>query len=247
MLRRFVLTVAYDGSGYYGWQKQADKTYPTVQETLENALSEFFGCHVGCIGASRTDRGVHSMGQRALIEVDTTIPAEKLPLALQKAMPEDIAIVGSEEVDENFHPRYDCKYKIYEYKIYCGKYNNPVYRKYSEFCRFDLDAEKMNEAAQAFVGTHDFKAFAASGNSSQTTVRTIFEASVFKKDDFIVIRLKGDGFLYNMVRIIAGTLILSGKGKLDKKNIEYIIESRDRAKAGKTVGPEGLTLMKIVY
>ena len=105
----------------------------------------------------------------------------------------------------------------------------------------------MNEAAQAFVGTHDFKAFAASGNSSQTTVRTIFEASVFKKDDFIVIRLKGDGFLYNMVRIIAGTLILSGKGKLDKKNTEYIIESRDRAKAGKTAGPEGLTLMKIVY
>lgn len=247
MPKRFVLTVAYDGSGYYGWQKQADKTYPTVQETFEKALSAFFGHEVLCIGASRTDRGVHALGQRALIEVDTTVPAEKLPLALQSVMPEDISVMDAEEVPEGFHPRYDCKYKIYEYKIYCGKYRNPIYRKYSEFCRYDLDCEKMNEAAQALVGTHDFKAFAASGNSSQSTVRTIFEASVFKKDDFVVIRLKGDGFLYNMVRIIAGTLMLAGRGRLDKEKMASIIESRDRAKAGKTAGPEGLTLVKIMY
>ena len=247
MVKKFVLTVAYDGSGYYGWQKQADKTYPTVQETFENALSAFFKKEVRCIGASRTDRGVHALGQRALIEVDTTVPAEKMPLALNSFMPEDISVMAAEEVDENFHPRYDCKYKVYEYKIYCGKYRNPLYRKYSEFCRYDLDAEKMDAAAKAFIGTHDFKAFAASGNSTEITVRTIFEADVFKKDDFIVIRLKGDGFLYNMVRIIAGTLMNAGRGKITKEDISHIIESKNRENAGKTAGPEGLTLVKIVY
>ena len=247
MVKKFVLTVAYDGSGYYGWQKQADKTYPTVQETFENALSTFFKKEVRCIGASRTDRGVHALGQRALIEVDTTVPAEKMPLALNSFMPEDISVMAAEEVDESFHPRYDCKYKVYEYKIYCGKYRNPLYRKYSEFCRYDLDAEKMDAAAKAFIGTHDFKAFAASGNSTESTVRTIFEADVFKKDDFIVIRLKGDGFLYNMVRIIAGTLMNAGRGKITKEDISHIIESKNRENAGKTAGPEGLTLVKIVY
>ena len=247
MVKKFILTVAYDGSGYYGWQKQADKTYPTVQETFENALSAFFKKEVRCIGASRTDRGVHALGQRALIEVDTTVPAEKMPLALNSFMPEDISVMTAEEVDENFHPRYDCKYKIYEYKIYCGKYRNPIYRKYSEFCRYDLDAEKMDAAAKAFIGTHDFKAFAASGNSTESTVRTIFDADVFKKDDFIVIRLKGDGFLYNMVRIIAGTLMNAGRGKITKEDISNIIESKNRENAGKTAGPEGLTLVKIVY
>jgi len=247
MLKRVMLTVAYDGSGYYGWQKQADKTYPTVQETFEKALSEFFRQEVTCIGASRTDRGVHALGQRALIEVDTTVPVEKMPLALHSVMPEDISVMDAVEVEDGFHPRYDCKYKVYEYKIYCGKYRNPVYRKFSEYCRYDLDCEKMNEAAQAFVGTHDFNAFAASGNSSQSTVRTIFEASVFKKDEFIVIRLKGDGFLYNMVRIIAGTLMLAGRDKLTREDISHIIDSKDRAKAGKTAGPEGLTLVKIIY
>jgi len=247
MLKRVMLTVAYDGSGYYGWQKQADKTYPTVQETFEKALSEFFKQEVTCIGASRTDRGVHALGQRALIEVDTTVPVEKMPLALHSVMPEDISVMDAVEVEEGFHPRYDCKYKVYEYKIYCGERRNPLYRKISEYCRYELDWEKMNEAAQAFVGTHDFNAFAASGNSSQSTVRTIFEASVFKKDEFIVIRLKGDGFLYNMVRIIAGTLMLAGRGKLNRDGIAEIIDSKDRTKAGKTAGPEGLTLVKIIY
>lgn len=247
MRKKILLTVAYDGSGYFGWQKQADKTYPTVQEAFEKALSDFFRQEIVCIGASRTDRGVHAFGQRATIEVDTTVPTEKIPLALHSFLPEDIVIVDAIDVDEKFHPRYDCVNKTYEYKIYNAKFRNPTYRKYSEFNHKILDIIAMNSAAQVLMGKHDFKAFAASGFSSKTSVRTIFGISVEKRDEFVIIKVTGDGFLYNMVRIIAGTLIMVGEGKISKPQLEEILLSCDRTKAGKTAGPEGLTLVNIKY
>lgn len=247
MKRKILLTISYDGSGYFGWQKQADKTYPTVQESFEKALSKFFRQEIVCVGASRTDRGVHAFGQRATIEVDTTVPTEKIPLALHSFLPKDIVVVDAINVEEEFHPRYDCVIKTYEYKIYNEKFRNPVYRKYSEFNHKKLDIIAMNSAAQVLVGKHDFKAFAASGFSSKTSVRTIFGILVEKRGEFVIIKVTGDGFLYNMVRIIAGTLIMVGEGKISKPQLEEILISCDRTKAGKTAGPEGLTLVNITY
>ena len=247
MLKRILFTIAYDGSDFFGWQKQPNENIRTVQGEFEKALGRFFKKNVECIGASRTDRGVHAMGQRAVIDIDTTVPTEKFPLALHSFLPEDISVVKAEDVSEEFHPRYDCVKKTYQYKIYNGKYRNPICRKYSEYCHVCLDEKKMNEASKAFIGTHDFKAFAASGNSSKTTVRTIFDIDVKREGEFVVITVTGDGFLYNMIRIMAGTLMLAGTGKLDFDGLSKIIESRDRTKAGKTAGPNGLTLMEINY
>lgn len=247
MLKRILFTIAYDGSDFFGWQKQPDENIRTVQGEFEKALGRFFKKNVECIGASRTDRGVHAMGQRAVIDIDTTVPTEKFPLALHSFLPEDISVVNAEDVSEEFHPRYDCVKKTYRYKIYNGKYRNPICRKYSEYCHVFLDEKKMNEVSKAFIGTHDFKAFAASGNSSKTTVRTIFDIDVKREGEFVVITVTGDGFLYNMIRIMAGTLMLAGTGKLDFDGLLKIIESRDRTRAGKTAGPNGLTLMEINY
>ena len=247
MLKRILFTIAYDGSDFFGWQKQPDENIRTVQGEFEKALGRFFKKNVECIGASRTDRGVHAMGQRAVIDIDTTVPTEKFPLALHSFLPEDISVVKAEDVNAEFHPRYDCVKKTYQYKIYNGKYRNPICRKYSEYCHVFLDEKKMNEVSKAFIGTHDFKAFAASGNSSKTTVRTIFDIYVKREGEFVVITVTGDGFLYNMIRIMAGTLMLAGTGKLDFDGLLKIIESRDRTKAGKTAGPNGLTLMEINY
>lgn len=247
MLKRILFTIAYDGSDFFGWQKQPDENIRTVQGEFEKALGRFFKKNVECIGASRTDRGVHAMGQRAVIDIDTTVPTEKFPLALHSFLPEDISVVNAEDVNAEFHPRYDCVKKTYRYKIYNGKYRNPICRKYSEYCHVFLDEKKMNEVSKAFIGTHDFKAFAASGNSSKTTVRTIFDIYVKREGEFVVITVTGDGFLYNMIRIMAGTLMLAGTGKLDFDGLLKIIESRDRTKAGKTAGPNGLTLMEINY
>lgn len=247
MLKRILFTIAYDGSDFFGWQKQPDENIRTVQGEFEKALGRFFKKNVECIGASRTDRGVHAMGQRAVIDIDTTVPTEKFPLALHSFLPEDISVVNAEDVNAEFHPRYDCVKKTYQYKIYNGKYRNPICRKYSEYCHVFLDEKKMNEVSKAFIGTHDFKAFAASGNSSKTTVRTIFDIYVKREREFVVITVTGDGFLYNMIRIMAGTLMLAGTGKLDFDGLLKIIESQDRTKAGKTAGPNGLTLMEINY
>ena len=247
MLKRILFTIAYDGSDFFGWQKQPDENIRTVQGEFEKALGRFFKKNIECIGASRTDRGVHAMGQRAVIDIDTTVPTEKFPLALHSFLPEDISVVKAEDVNAEFHPRYDCVKKTYQYKIYNGKYRNPICRKYSEYCHVFLDEKKMNEVSKAFIGAHDFKAFAASGNSSKTTVRTIFDIYVKREGEFVVITVTGDGFLYNMIRIMAGTLMLAGTGKLDFDGLLKIIESRDRTKAGKTAGPNGLTLMEINY
>ena len=244
-MKRILLTISYDGTNYSGWQKQ--KNAVTVQGEFDKACSTLFKTDVESIGASRTDAGVHALGQRAVIDVDTSIPAEKIPLALNPLLPDDIVVTHAEEVGADFNPRFKALKKTYEYSIYNAPFRNPIYRNYSEYVRCKLDLDSMRTACEAFVGEHDFRAFCASGNSSKTTVRTIYSLDVEKDGDFIKIRVTGNGFLYNMVRIIAGTLIYVGEGRIAPDDLPEIIASGDRRKAGKTAGPSGLVLVKIMY
>ena len=244
-MKRILLTISYDGTNYSGWQKQ--KNAVTVQGEFDKACSTLFKTDIESIGASRTDAGVHALGQRAVIDVDTSIPAEKIPLALNPLLPDDIVVTHAEEVGADFNPRFKALKKTYEYSIYNAPFRNPLYRNYSEYVRYELDLDSMRTACEAFVGEHDFRAFCASGNSSKTTVRTIYSLDVEKDGDFIKIRVTGNGFLYNMVRIIAGTLIYVGEGRIAPDNLPEIIASGDRRKAGKTAGPSGLVLVKIMY
>ena len=244
-MKRILLTISYDGTNYSGWQKQ--KNAVTVQGEFDKACSTLFKTDIESIGASRTDAGVHALGQRAVIDVDTSIPAEKIPLALNPLLPDDIVVTHAEEVGADFNPRFKALKKTYEYSIYNAPFRNPIYRNYSEYVRYELDLDSMRTACEAFVGEHDFRAFCASGNSSKTTVRTIYSLDVEKDGDFIKIRVTGNGFLYNMVRIIAGTLIYVGEGRIAPDDLPEIIASGDRRKAGKTAGPSGLVLVKIMY
>ena len=244
-MKRILLTISYDGTNYSGWQKQ--KNAMTVQGEFDKACSTLFKTDIESIGASRTDAGVHALGQRAVIDVDTSIPAEKIPLALNPLLPDDIVVTHAEEVGADFNPRFKALKKTYEYSIYNAPFRNPLYRNYSEYVRCELDLDSMRTACEAFVGEHDFRAFCASGNSSKTTVRTIYSLDIEKDGDFIKIRVTGNGFLYNMVRIIAGTLIYVGEGRIAPDDLPEIIASGDRRKAGKTAGPSGLVLVKIMY
>lgn len=244
-MKRMLLTISYDGTNYSGWQKQ--KNAVTVQGEFDKACSTLFKTDIESIGASRTDAGVHALGQRAVIDVDTSIPAEKIPLALNPLLPDDIVVTHAEEVGADFNPRFKALKKTYEYSIYNAPFRNPLYRNYSEYVRCELDLDSMRTACEAFVGEHDFRAFCASGNSSKTTVRTIYSLDIEKDGDFIKIRVTGNGFLYNMVRIIAGTLIYVGEGRIAPDDLPEIIASGDRRKAGKTAGPSGLVLVKIMY
>lgn len=244
-MKRILLTISYDGTNYSGWQKQ--KNAVTVQGEFDKACSTLFKTDIESIGASRTDAGVHALGQRAVIDVDTSIPAEKIPLALNPLLPDDIVVTHAEEVGADFNPRFKALKKTYEYSIYNAPFRNPIYRNYSEYVRCELDLDSMRTACEAFVGEHDFRAFCASGNSSKTMVRTIYSLDIEKDGDFIKIRVTGNGFLYNMVRIIAGTLIYVGEGRIAPDDLPEIIASGDRRKAGKTAGPSGLVLVKIMY
>lgn len=242
---KVLLTVAYDGSGYYGWQIQKD--FVTVQQKVEEALSALLKKKVEVRGASRTDTGVHAMAQGVVFSEEMTIPVEKLPYAVNSFLPEDIVVTGAREVGEEFHPQYSVIDKTYEYKILNAEFRNPKLNRYTDFVRHKLDVEKMQEACKYFIGEFDFKAFCASGSTAKTTVRTIFNLEVEKDKDIICIRVRGSGFLYNMVRIIAGTLVYVGLGKIKPCEIADIIKSKDRAKAGKTLAPNGLTLMEVNY
>lgn len=247
-LKRILLTIAYDGTQYSGWQKQKNPEVITVEGELTKALRQLFkNSEPECIGASRTDAGVHALGQRAIIDVETTIPVEKIPLAIRSFLPTDIVVTKAEEVSGGFHPRFDCVKKTYEYRFWNAPVKNPKERLYSAYVQKPLDIDKMNEGAKAFLGTHDFAAFCAAGTQVSTTVRTIFDCHVERQDESVRILVTGDGFLYNMVRIIAGTLMAVGMGKIPPENVAGIIASKDRAKAGQTAEPQGLTLLEIFY
>ncbi len=242
---RILLKVSYDGSNYYGWQRQ--KGFVTVQEKLEEGLSALMGKEISVRGASRTDTGVHALAQGAVFETDTTIPIANIPYALNSFLPDDIVITGAREVDDSFHPQYSVLDKTYEYLILNDEFRDPKLIKYTDFIREKLDIDKMKEACPYFLGEHDFKAFCASGSTAKTTVRTIYSLTVDKRKNIVCIKITGSGFLYNMVRIIAGTLADVGKGKLKPEDIEEIISSRDRTRAGKTLAPNGLTLTEVHY
>ncbi len=245
---RILMTIAYDGTNFSGWQKQKLPEVRTVEGELEKALRKLFRDPVlECIGASRTDAGVHALGQRAVVDVETTIPAEKIPLAVRAFLPEDIAVTKAEEVPPEFHPRFDCVKKTYEYRFWNAPAKNPKERLYSAHQAKPLDVEQMNRAASAFIGRHDFAAFCAAGSSVSSTVRTIFDCHAEREGDIVKIFVTGDGFLYNMVRIIAGTLMAVGLGKLLPETLPGIIEGGDRRQAGQTAEPQGLTLLEIYY
>lgn len=199
------------------------------------------------IGASRTDAGVHACGNVAVFDTESRIPGDKFSFALNQRLPEDIRIQESCEVDADFHPRYADTVKTYEYNILNRRFELPSKRLYASFCYYPMDIERMNQAAAYLVGEHDFKSFCSAGAQVQTTVRTIYAVNVTKEDDMVHIRITGNGFLYNMVRIIAGTLMQVGTGLMEPEQVKGILEARDRSKAGPTAVAKGLTLVEIRY
>lgn len=244
-MKRVKLVVAYDGTGYCGWQVQPNGV--TIEEMLNKHLSELLNEPVQVTGASRTDSGVHAMGNVAIFDTEARMPAEKISFALNTRLPADIRIQHSCEVPPDFHPRYCTSYKTYEYKIFNAVFPNPIHRLYSYFFYMKLDVERMRTAAAYLVGKHDFKSFCTAQPHVEDTVREIMDIEIKKEDDMIIIRVRGKGFLYNMVRIIAGTLIQAGLGKYEPEHIREILEAKDRSMAGPTARPEGLTLVKIDY
>lgn len=239
-MKRVMLVVAYDGTDYHGWQVQPG--VPTIEGELNKALNDLLGEEISVTGASRTDSGVHALCNAAVFDTDTKIPAEKLSYALNQRLPEDIRIQRSMEVVGDFHPRHCSSKKTYEYRILNCEFPIPTQRRYSHFTYVHLDVEKMQEAANYLVGEHDFKSFCAIGGTTETTIRTIYTLSVKRQGNEITIRVCGNGFLYNMVRIIAGTLMEAGRGSFEPERMKDILEARDRSAAGPTAPARGLTL-----
>ncbi len=238
------LELQYDGTNYHGWQTQPRDV--TVQSTLTRAIAEVTAQRVKVTGCGRTDSGVHALKYIANFICDTTIPLDKLPLALNAHLPPDIVIHRAEEAAEDFRAG-DSVRKTYIYKILNTKMPDAFLRNYSWHFKYDLDISKMQEAAKAFLGEHDFIGFASSGFSVKTTVRTIYSLDVRKNHDIIEIEVSSNGFLYNMVRIIAGTLVNMGNGSIDYRSAADIIASHDRRQAGITAPPQGLFLKEVFY
>lgn len=244
-MKRVKLVVAYDGTNYHGWQVQDNGI--TIEEVLNQTISELVQEDIKVIGASRTDAGVHACGNVAVFDTESRIPGDKFSFALNQRLPEDIRIQESCEVDADFHPRYADTVKTYEYNILNRRFELPSKRLYAAFCYYPMDIERMNQAAAYLVGEHDFKSFCSAGAQVQMTVRTIYAVNVTKDDDMVHIRITGNGFLYNMVRIIAGTLMQVGTGLMEPEQVKEILEARDRSKAGPTAVAKGLTLVEIRY
>lgn len=251
-MKRILLVVAYDGTNYHGWQVQPSAV--TIESELNRAIQELTGEDITVIGASRTDAGVHAMGNVAVFDTESNIPGEKFSYALNQRLPDDIVVQRSAEVDKSFHPRHcDCV-KTYEYRILNRKFPLPEYRNTSYFYYGNLDVDAMRSAAAFFVGEHDFAGFCSAGAQVKTTVRTVYDLEILesRQDNEILsrmltIRITGNGFLYNMVRIIAGTLIEVGKGNIHPENIADIIAACDRSKSGPTAPARGLHLTEISY
>lgn len=244
-MKRVKLVVAYDGTNYHGWQVQDNGI--TIEEVLNRTISELVQEDIKVIGASRTDAGVHACGNVAVFDTESRIPGDKFSFALNQRLPEDIRIQESCEVDADFHPRYADTVKTYEYNILNRRFEMPSKRLHAAFCYYPMDIERMNQAAAYLVGEHDFKSFCSAGAQVQTTVRTIYAVNVTKEDDMVHIRITGNGFLYNMVRIIAGTLMQVGTGLMEPERVKEILEARDRSKAGPTAVAKGLALVEIRY
>ena len=245
-MRNIKLVIEYDGKEFNGWQKQPNKL--NIQGEIERAIKQITGEEVDLTASGRTDAGVHALGQVANFKTNSNIPIEKIPIALNSNLKKSIVIKSAEEVEERFHSRLNCKRKTYRYIINNSKYGTAIYRNLETHIPMKLDIQKMQEAVKYFEGEHDFKAFKASGTSSKSSVRTIYKAEVIDAgNERIYIELTGSGFLYNMVRIISGTLVEVGLGKIEPSEIQTIIESQKRENAGKTLPPQGLYLVNVEY
>jgi tRNA pseudouridine38-40 synthase len=244
-MRNIKLTIEYDGKDFNGWQKQPNKL--NIQGEIEKAIFNIMHEEVDLIGSGRTDAGVHALAQIANFKTNSNFPIEKIPIALNSQLKNSIVIKEAEEVGERFHSRYNAKHKTYRYIINNSKTGTAIYRNLEYSYPFKLDVAKMQEASKYFEGEHDFKAFKSSGTSGKNSVRTIYKADVKEDGEKIIIELTGNGFLYNMVRIISGTLLDVGTGKIEPQEIKEIIESKDRQRAGKTLPAHGLYLVSVLY
>lgn len=245
-MKRVRIVVAYDGSDYCGWQLQPNGI--TIEEVLNRTLQRVTGEEIHVIGASRTDSGVHALGNVAVFDTDSRIPPERMSYALNQRLPEDIVIVKSEEVPPDWHPRYQTEMiKTYEYHIYNAEYPNPMKRRYSTFVSFAMDIDRMREGAAYIVGEHDFASFCNIRTNASDTVRTVQDITITASGADITIRVMGNGFLYNMVRIIAGTLIRVGRGFYTPERVKEILDAKERTAAGVTAPPNGLVLVRIDY
>lgn len=256
---RYRAVISYYGANYVGWQRQLNGL--SVQEVLEKALEKTFGAPTSATASGRTDAGVHALGQVVHFDTDTSIPADKIPFAVNTHLPDDVSMLSCEIAPENFNARFSAKRKTYCYKIYVSKHRLPVLELDHEHITYPLDLDKIEQAAKIIEGTHDFKCFEASGSVVKNTVRTVYSVDVATRhfdnatvradgkffDGELSISVTGNGFLYNMVRIIAGTLVYVGIGKLTPQDVSRILETGDRKAAGKTLGAKGLTLMSVQY
>ena len=255
MDKNILLKIAYDGAGFHGWQRQPDKR--TVQGHLETVLSRLFKTEILLNGTSRTDAGVHALGQQASFKADVNIPVEKLARVVNNALCgcekgsfaiSPVRIVEAEEKPPEFHARFDAKGKTYIYKINNTETIDIFQRSYVYHVAEPLDLDAMRQAAKLLTGTHDFKSFEASGSTPrETTVRTIFGMELLRNGDMIELHVTGDGFLYNMVRILTGTLVDVGRGRLRPQQMSDILAAKDRQTAGHTAPPFGLYLAKVYY
>ena len=245
-MRNIKLVIEYDGKDFNGWQKQPNKL--NIQGEIERAIKEITNEENIELNASgRTDAGVHALGQVANFKTNSSIPTDKIPIAINSKVKKSIVIKSAEEMPERFHSRYNCKQKTYRYVINNSEFGSAIYRNQEYHIPQKLDIDAMKKAIVYFEGEHDFKGFKASGTSSKNSVRKIFKTNIDIKDERIFIELTGSGFLYNMVRIISGTLVDVGLGKIKPEDIPEIILSGDRQRAGKTLPPQGLYLVKVEY
>ncbi|HJA94487.1 MAG TPA: tRNA pseudouridine(38-40) synthase TruA [Candidatus Eisenbergiella merdipullorum] len=244
-MRRIMLTVAYDGTNYHGWQRQPDKN--SIEDVLDHCLSDLTKEPVRVIGASRTDAGVHALGNVAVFDTQARMEADKFAYALNQRLPEDIRIRASGEVPPDFHPRKTDSVKTYEYRILNEEFPDPLERLYSYFCYVPLDEHLMQRAADCLVGEHDFQSFCSAGAQVESTVRTLYSCTVHRERTRLTIRIRGNGFLYNMVRIITGTLMEAGRGKYPPEAVREILEAKDRRAAGPTAPARGLTLVSYEF
>lgn len=244
-MKNVKLTIEYDGTNYHGWQVQSNAK--TVQGTVERAIRGLTGEEITITGSSRTDQGVHAYGQVANFFTHSNIPQDRFSYALNRMLPEDIVIKKSEEVSLDFHARYCSKGKKYRYLIYNSSFPSAIFRNRSYHVSHLVDMEEMEKSIDFFLGTHDFSAFRSTGSSVKTSVRTIFDVKLTRAEDNIWFEVSGDGFLYNMVRIMVGTIVDVGMGRIKSKDIPSIIESLDRKKAGRTAPPQGLYLVEVYY
>lgn len=244
-MRNLKCIVAYDGTNYHGFQRQENAL--AIQEVIEKSIKNLIKKEVKIIGASRTDSGVHAKGQVFNLNLESSIPTDRFALALNTKLPDDIVIVDVCEVDSDFHARYNNCDKVYEYQLYNDRLPSPFYRNYAYHVYHKLDIDLMRKGAEFLLGKHDFSSFRNSGCNSKTPIRRIFDINIDKKDKLIILTIHGDGFLYNMVRIIVGTLVKVGIGKLKSNEVYNILKAKDRKKAGPTAPAQGLILKKINY